>query len=132
MNLPNGAEKVLNARKRGMKPNEMLIVSLIGKTQESNHTIYAAPDGVYDWGWLVGLEVCLFVKPGVFWKPLALSIAKANPRWLGLFDVEQFKGTDIFAIPCIDDIKKPKNQWRYKLDYLPWMPFQNEQFAWGA
>lgn len=130
MNTPNGAQQVIDARKKGFKPAELLIISLIGKANEINHTVYAASGGDYDWRWMVGISACIYVKPGVIWKPLALSVAKANPSWLGVYDVELFKGADLFAIPCIEDIKKPKSHWRYKLEFLPWMDYQNKTFLW--
>lgn len=131
MIIPNGAEKVIDARKRGFKPDEMLIVSLVGKVHELNHTIYANPDTEYDWRWLVGLDVCIYLKQGMNWKAVTLAIAQARPRWLGIYDTARFQGAQVWALPMVADIEKPSTQWRYQLDFLPWLAFQNEQFAWS-
>jgi|SRR5688572_2328492 len=131
MNLPNGAEAVLAARKRGMRPAEMLIVSLIGKVGESNHTIYANPGAEYDWRWIVGLDICLYVNNATNWRTQMTAIAKCRPNWLGLYNVDQFKGARAFYLPHPSDIDKPRSQWRHVLDFLPWTQWQNEQFAFG-
>lgn len=131
MILPNGAQPILDARKRGFKPAEMLIVSLIGRVDELNHTIYANPATEYDWRWMVGLDACIFVRHGVSWQGVAMAIARARPRWLGLYDVDRFQGADVWALPRVEDIDKPQSQWRWKLEFLPWMNFQNEAFSWS-
>jgi hypothetical protein len=131
MILPNGAKQVVDARKRGFKPAEMLIVSLIGPVDELNHTIFANPAGEYDWRWMVGLDACVFVRQGVDWRPVTMAIARAKPRWLGLYDVDRFQGADVWALPKVADIDKPQSQWRYQLEFMPWLSFQNKEFAWG-
>lgn len=130
MNLPAGAKAVVEARMRGFKPAELLIVSLIGPTGEANHTIHASPKGEYDWRWMVGLDACLYVKPGIDWKPIAMQIAKARPNWLGVYDADRFQGADVHAWPMVEDIGKAKSQWRYRLHFFPWAQVQNEAFAW--
>lgn len=131
MNLPNGAQAIIDARKRGMKPAEMLIVSLVGKVNETNHVIYVNPQAEYDWRWIVGLKVCVYFGSGVKWKEQLAEIAKCRPEWLGMYNVDQFKGATAYYLPRADDIEKPKNQWRHVLDFLPWTKYQNEEFAWS-
>lgn len=131
MKLPNGAESVIAARKKGMKPAELLIVSLVGKTGEANHTIYANPQGEYDWRWLVGLQVCVYVNNATQWRDILVAIAKSRPQLLCLYNVDQFKGAYTYYLPRVEDIEKPKSQWRNVLDFLPWTNWQNDQFAWG-
>lgn len=130
MNIPNGAQAVIDARKKGFKPAEMLIISLIGPTGESNHTIHASAKGDYDWRWLVGLNTCIFVNGKTDWKAITRTIAASKPNWLGLYDVERFQGADVWFLPVVEDIAKPAAHWRYKLSFLPWLEFQNQAFAW--
>ena len=127
--IPNGAQKVIDARKRGFKPAEMLIISLCGTVNELNHTIYANPDADYDWRWMIGLKACIFVKSGVKWRKQTMDIARANPDWLGFYDVDRFEGAEVWAGPFVDDIEKPSSQWRWKLNFIPWMPSQNREFS---
>lgn len=129
--IPSGAGAVIAARKTGMKPSEMLIVSMVGKVNESNHTIYINPDSEYDWRWIVGLKVCVYVKQGVEWRETLIAMAKCKPEWLGLYNLDQFKGATASYLPRIEDIEKPKNQWRYVLDFLPWTAWQNDEFSWS-
>jgi hypothetical protein len=131
MIVPNGAQPIIDARKRGFRPAEMLIVSLIGKVDELNHTIYANPKGEYDWRWIVGLDACIYVKPGIDWKPIAMSIARCKPHWLGVYDVDRFQGAHVNALPAVADIEKSKQHWRWQLHVLPWVKYENEQYAWG-
>lgn len=132
MILPMGAKPILDARLRGQRPAEMLIVSLIGKTDELNHHVFANPAGDYDWRWIVGLDACIYVRPGVNWQAMAMQIARAKPRWLGLYDVDRFEGADVHAFPRIEDIDRPQAQWRWYLDFLPWTRYENQFYLEGA
>lgn len=131
MTLPSGSQPVVDARMKGFRPAEMLIVSMIGKTGEANHHVYANAGAEYDWRWIVGLDVCLYVNNETKWRDVLVAIAKCCPRWLGLYNVDQFKGATMSYLPRVDDIEKPKSQWRFALDFLPWTTCQNEEFAWS-
>lgn len=131
MNLPNGAKPVVDARLKGLKPAELLIVSLVGPVGEQNHTVYANAGTEYDWRWVVGLDLCLYVKNGMKWRETLEAVAKCRPNWLGLYNVDQFKGATASYLPRVEDIEKPRNQWRWVLDFLPWSKWQNEEFAWS-
>ena len=129
--IANNAQLILNARKRGLAPSGLIIVSLIGRINDQNHTVYANPQKSYDWLWARGLQICIYAAQEVQWQSIARSIASARPSWLGLWDVDRHQGTDVFLLPHISDIEKPKSEWRWNLDFLPWLPFQNEEFVWN-
>ncbi len=131
MNIPNGAQEVIDARKRGLKPAGMLIISLIGNTGESNHTVFANPSSTYDWRWIIGLDACLYFRHGVNWEPTALQISRCNARWFSVWDMDRFKGADAISIPFIEDLDKPANRRRDRLALFRWPKFENEIFAWG-
>jgi hypothetical protein len=131
MNLPNGAAPILKARLEGSKPAEMLIVSLIGRIEDTNHTIYANAAAEYDWRFLRGLKVCVYVNNGCKFAETMKAIAKCRPEYLGLYNVDQFAGAHAYYLPRVEDIEKPKSQWRHVLDFLPWTKWQNEEFTWG-
>ena len=131
MNLPNGAKPIVDVRLKGLKPDEMIIVSLIGQTGEANYTVYANEKAEYDWRWLRGLKVCLYVNSTSNWKPLIASMARHFPEWLGVYNADQFKGATASLLPRVEDIEKAQSLWRWKLDFLPWTSYQNELFAWG-
>ena len=131
MILANGARAIVDARLKGLRPAEMVIVSLIGKTQEPNITVYANPKAAYDWRWVMDLQICIYANKSVDWQPTARAIATRKPQWLGLWDVDGFEGTQVYALPHVDDIEKPMGEWRHVLHFIPWLKFQNEKFAWG-
>ncbi|MFC7518713.1 hypothetical protein ACFQUU_27250 [Herbaspirillum sp. GCM10030257] len=134
--LPSGAKAIVDMRLKGEKPADMLIVSLVGKVQDKliqqmNPTVYAnaKPAVPYDWRWVVQLKLCIYTNPLTDWRQTAATIAKHRPEWLGLWDVDTFEGGELYLLPKVEDIEKPKQQWRWDMHFLPWLPFQNHQFA---
>jgi hypothetical protein len=129
--IANGAQPIIDARKRGMKPAEMILVSLVGRLNEKNHTVYANHKKVYDWLWVRGLQVCIYAAPGVDWRHMARSIAAERPSFLGVWDADHQQGANVYLLPHPADLDKPQSQWRWNLDFLPWLPTQNKEFAWN-
>jgi hypothetical protein len=130
MILPQGAKAIVAARAKGMKPADMIIVSLIGPPNEANPIVHANPVVAYDWRWVVGLQVCLYAYHGTPWRDIAMTIARCRPQWLGLWLADTFEGAEVYALPKVDDIDKSPSQWRWSLHFIPWMDFQNHAFAW--
>lgn len=129
--IASNAQPILDARKKGYKPAEMILVSLIGRINETNHTVYANPQKEYDWKWTRGLEICIYTSLGINWRAVARSIASERPSYLAIWCADSRQGAQAFLLPNPADIDKPKNQWRWNLDFLSWMPCQNEEFAWN-
>lgn len=128
--IPAGAREIVNARRAGMKPADLVIVSLVGKLNELNPIIYANPEAQYDWGWARGLQLCIFLRAGVAWKETALTVARADPAWLAVWDVDQFQGAEAYALPTAESLDRPRARWDWRLSFIPWMKCQNEEFAW--
>ena len=40
-------------------------------------------------------------------------------------------GATIYLVPTPADVEKPVRYWKYDLDFLPWMNFQNDDFLIG-
>lgn len=129
--IASNAQPILDARRNGMKPNEMILVSLIGRINEPNHTVYANPKKDYEWLWARGLEICIYAAPGVNWRAVALPIASERPSYLGIWDADRKQGADVYLLPHLDDIVKPQSEWRHVLHFMAWLPYQNEAFAWS-
>jgi len=127
--IPSNAQAIIAARAKGMKPAELIIVSLIGRVNEENHTIYVNPNKRYEWQWARGLEMCLFAEQGISWSQTAKDILAANPRKLYLWDANRREGTEIWMHPHPADIQKPKETWRHVLAYVEWVGLQNREFA---
>lgn len=130
MTLPNGADAILAVRKRGMKPSDMVIVSLIGPLDERNTTVLANPDAAYDWRWTIGLKLCVFVNTATAQKAKAtlMAIGKSCPDSLLLWNVDQYAGAYVSALPILDCIDKPKSLWQYRLNVLAWLDCENKDF----
>ncbi len=129
--IASNAQPILDARRKGYKPVEMILVSLIGRINEPNHTVYANPRTEYEWKWARGLQVCIYTSTGVDWRLVARSIASERPSFLMIWDVDNRQGANVYLLPHPADIDKPKNQWRWSLDFLPWLSIQNQEFAWN-
>lgn len=129
--IASNAQPILDARRKGLKPAEMILVSLIGRVNEQNHTVYADPKKEYDWKWARGLRICIYTSPDVNWRAVARSIASERPSFLGLWDADRRQGANVYLLPHPSDIDKPQNEWRWNLDFLPWLPTQNQEFAWN-
>lgn len=129
--IAKGAQSILDARTKGMRPAEMILVSLIGRINEPNHTVYANHKAQYEWQWVRGLQICIYTSPEVDWRPIARSIASERPSFLGIWDADNRQGANVYLLPSPADIDKPKDQWRWVLDFLPWLPQQNQEFAWN-
>jgi hypothetical protein len=126
-----GAQPILDARGKGYKPAEMILVSLIGRINEPNHTVYANSQKDYDWKWARGLQICVYTSPNLNWRAIARSIASERPSYLAIWDADNRQGAQVYLLPNSADIDKPQSQWRWNLDFLPWLAAQNQEFAWS-
>jgi len=131
MTLAKGAQPIIDARKRGQKPNELILVSLIGPTGEANHTVFASVDIAYDWRWTVGLQVCLVVNEATrrHAAEILRAIGKELPAQLHIWSVDDFKGARVTVLPLEDDIDKHRKDWRWAIEFAPWMERDNYVFA---
>lgn len=127
--IPAGAQKIIDARSRGFKPSELILVSLIGRINEPNPTVYARPGQNYDWRWVRGLKVCVYADETVNWKPTLIAIAKERPEWLALWDMPGAEGAEAAYLPNVDDLGKPRHQWRWDIYFQPWVECENKAFA---
>lgn len=131
--IPKGAKPIIDARLRGQKPDELILVSLIGPIGEKNHTVFVNPNGTYDWRWVIGLKLCLIVNAQTRQaaRDLFLTIGQESPIQLHIWNADQFKGARVVVLPNPADIEKPRANWRWASEIDPWSDFDNENFAWG-
>jgi hypothetical protein len=129
--IAQNAEAIVAARLKGQKPTAMVIVSMVGPVVTDNPLVFARAAEHYDWRWARGLDVCLYVGGDVDWQSVLLEIAVQRPEHLSLWDDSGKWGTAVYLIPRETDIGKPPKAWKFELDFLPWMDFQNEDFAAG-
>lgn len=122
------AQPIVDARLRGFKPSELVLISLVGFVNAENHVVRAIPGTTYDWRWVRDLEVCAYVGENMDWVDTVKAIAKQRPAHLCLWNCFDHWGARVYLVPTADDIAKPVRQWGYELDFLPWLDFQNQDF----
>ena len=127
--IATNAQKIVEVRAKGFRPDEMILVSLIGRINEPNHTVYAGAGGDYEWQWVRGIQVCIYASSGVDWQKTATGIVKANPAYLALWDTGRNEGAELWFEPTPESIALPRNQWQCKFNYMPWTAEQNGRFA---
>lgn len=130
--LPFGAWKILEARKKGRKPADMVLVSMIGKLDELNPVVQASPGVHHDWSWARDLVLCFWATPKEYEPSHILDCAKAKPRAMYLWDFANQKGYNLSVLPTVESIERPLEQWDWKVDADRWMEFQERHFASGS
>lgn len=129
--IPKNAEPIIAARLKGRKPGELIRVSLVGTLCHGNHVVYAAPGQAYDWRCMCDLDVCLHIGPSNDWYDTLKDIALARPAHLSMWNTYEHWGAKVFLVPTTDDLSRAPKDWRYELDFLPWLDFQNNDFMTG-
>lgn len=129
--LPQYAAPILEARMKGLRPAGMVIVSMTGPIWTENPFVRAEPGIAYDWRWVRGLDVCLYVRDGDNWAVILKAIALARPAHLSLWNPAGQWGAKVYLVPTAQDVDKAVPMWTYELDFLPWMDFQNNDFMTG-
>lgn len=127
--LPDGAQPILETRLKGYRPADMVIVSMTGPVETVNPIVHAKQGNPYDWRWVRGLDVCLYIDMDEDWPVMLKQIALHRPEYLSLWCPAAQWGAKVYLIPTAKDVSKPVSMWEYELDFLPWMDFQNEDYA---
>lgn len=125
------AAPIIAARMKGKKPADLVIVSLVGPVVSDNPVVFAKADQVYDWRWVRGLDVCVYMADGIDWQAILMDIARQRPTHLSLWDHAGQWGTAVYLLPRADDIGRPIRSWKFELDFVPWMDFQNADYIVG-
>lgn len=130
--LPLNGDRLLSIRMKKQIPDGLVVVSFVGKQQgwDEHFTLLAKTGQEYDWRIIKGLQLCLLIKPGLvgIGKSM-LDIAKeAYPGAAFCWDVERGVGCELQGMPTVDSINRPRADWRYKLDAIPWTAGQNEKW----
>jgi GNAT superfamily N-acetyltransferase len=129
--LARNAQAILQARLRGLKPDEMVMVSLVGRIESGNQTVFARWDDLLDWRWVRGLDICVRIGDEPTWAGIVKAIALQRPDYLCLWHETQRWGVGVYLVPTAADVAKPVRLWSYELDFLEWLDFQNRDFIEG-
>jgi hypothetical protein len=128
--MAQGAERIAAARKAGKKPADMVIVSMCGLLDERNPQVLVNWKDDYEWWWVRGLQIAVHTKAGAPWKKTLMAIAAHRPAKLLVWDVERHQGADVYRLPTLTSLEAAKSSadWRWELDLLPWLPFENANY----
>lgn len=126
--IATNADKIIAARLKGMRPADMVIVSLGPAHKTDNPLVTANPGVAYDWRWVRDLDVCLYVSDADDWPHILKDIALQHPKHIELWNYPGNWGAHVYLMPTAQDIGRPVRMWGYELDFLPWMDFQNRDF----
>ncbi len=130
--MPYGSMPIVQARKRGQRPADMVLISMIGSLPtEVNPVVITDKQSAYEWGWLRGLHACFWTHPKGYSAKHILDAHKADPAALYLWDCVNLKGYDISVLPTLDSIARPREQWIWRVQADRWLPFQEEAFSRG-
>lgn len=128
--VPNGAQRIIDLRMRGVVPDDLVIVSLVGPLPDGNPLILA--DGSdYDWRFLRGLRVCIFGRVGTPNRQTAIAIGRNLPERLWLWDVDAREGADVICHIRLNSLDKgfrnlAASDWSAFV--WPWSEWENKQF----
>jgi hypothetical protein len=131
--IAEGADVILQARLKGMRPAEMILVAMVPPMKTTNHVVkvQTGHDYAYDWRWVHGLDICLVVDDSVDWASTLKDIAKHRPDYLCVWHMTGKWGAKAYLIPSAEDLKYPPQQWQYEIDFLAWLDYQNADFDSG-
>lgn len=126
--IPEHADKIIDARLKGKRPADMVLVFLDAPQRTRNPFVIAKLGVAYDWRWVRGLDVALYVNEADDWGTMAKDIAMQRPDYLAIWNHESKWGARVWLVPTAADVERPVRQWRYDLDFSIWMDFQNKDF----
>lgn len=129
--LPQNAARIVQARMKGLRPAGLVIVSLRGRVLTQQPLVLAKLGAAYDWRWVRGLDVCVYLPDGDHWAVTLKAIALARPAHLDVWNPTGMWGAHVYLAPTAQDVAKPVSMWTYELDFLPWMDCQNNDFVTG-
>jgi hypothetical protein len=129
--LPKKAEAIVQARMKGLRPAGLVIVSLCGRVLTQQPLVLAEPGVAYEWRWVRGLDVCVYVGDRDDWALTVKAIALAEPANLDVWNPDGQWGAHVYLVPTAEDVDKPVSMWVRELDFLEWMDFQNKDFVTG-
>ena len=135
MNLPEGADRILSIRMKGMICKDLLIVSFYERPRINySPVVYARPEGNYDWRFTARMDTCIVCPVGMNgFERHARELLRYVARPLYYFHPDADQGGSLYWFPTSDSIdawaqgKITKSQWKWELDNSFWIESQNNQ-----
>lgn len=106
---PGGAARAIaQARASGLKPAEIVLIDLAGKSDWPNPTVYADPSKRYCWDWIKGLSVVVLINASTRLGTILSDIEDAEPAQTDVIDTERRLGWLINATrPKLKTVRHP-------------------------
>lgn len=131
--MPFGAQRIMDARKAGKRPADLIIVSQIGKVDCVTNPVVLLQEGLaHDWRWVAGLELCFWTEPKFYEAKQIIDACHAKPRRVLLWNWIAEEGFDVWAEPVAETIHLPAARWRWQVMRMPWTRGQSLAFARAA
>ncbi len=129
MMLPFGALPIEQARLRGQRPAQMVLISQVGILPfEANPVVIADRAIAYRWEWIKGLQACFWTDPRAFISKHIIDASRARPAALYRWDCVNLKGYDVMALPDPASIDGGQASWRWRVYADRWLPSQERTF----
>lgn len=95
--IAKGAESILKARLKGIRPADEIYVSLIGKLEWP--AVLAEPGKEYDWRWVKDLGIIVAANHETDWGQTVVDIKLADPSNLVLNILDAKSWTEVLIEP---------------------------------
>lgn len=127
--LARNAWAIVDAIKNGYTVDEMIIVSLVGDVDASNHTVYCNCCDDYDWKWCKNLKIIIYAREGLNFGKVLNDIAAHNPAFLAVWDVDGMEGATVKKKRLVIDSGENLRVFGDCLDIEEWHVWQNREFC---
>lgn len=126
---PRGAARAIaEARANGLKPAELVLISLAGSVDWPNPLVFATPGQRFRWDWLKGLSVVVLIETNTRLDNILQDINSAEPMQLDVVDRERGLGWMVLCTnPRLQTVRWPRYQvedwlgnqeWHQEINYL--------------
>jgi hypothetical protein len=133
MTLPLGAAAIAQARKKGRRPADPVVVSLCGRVGWPNPSVQVSER--HDWTFLADLDAIVCVKPDSKLVTETLRDMAPYPRSIVLWDVERKAGMDLWPVWLGKNVREvtghgPDYRGARLLRWarITWLPLENRRF----
>lgn len=93
---PRNGEDLLRLRREGMRPDGVVLVSMVGSLPHANYTLYADATTPCDWSMLAGLDVDLIVSRSIPFRLVLRALAALADACPAQMAISYIEG------PCVD------------------------------
>lgn len=131
MSIPVGAKAILDARKRGLKPaDDVMILTREEWKMDWSPLVYANPRRQYDWSFLKDLQSIVLLDSTMPYNQMFADIASVvGGKFMRYWFVDAETGGYVTYFPEVEDIEKPPHKWRFNLELAPNLGFEDRD--WG-